>query len=214
MKKKKKDYYEDENYEINDIEIIDKENSTSKKIVNVIFILIIALGIMIAADIVCVAKYNKGPYFAIRTNTYNDGGTEVFYGLGYKVIKYHQKQGRRDTQIGFWNMKYQTTPTDINAIDLAIEFRNNPKKTANKLAKKFVRLTGEIYKIKDKELILQYKDPTDAYTLRIKCKMADEEDFSNLQEKMEITVIGTIENFTIATKTTPNKVNMSNCFAE
>ena len=44
--------------------------------------------------------------------------------------------------------------------------------------------------------------------------MADEEDFSNLQEKMEITVIGTIENFTIATKTTPNKVNMSNCFAE
>ncbi len=216
LKTEEYDYVNYDNYGMNDldIEIIEEKEPTSKIITNIIFIIIIALGIIISIDIVCVKKYNNGPYFAIRTKTYNDGGTQEFYGLGYKVIKYHQEQGRRDMEIGFWTMPYSVEPTEISALDLAIEFRNNPEKTANKYAGQFMRVTGRIYKIKDNKLILRYKDPDNAYTLKIKCPMAEKTDFSDLEEGMEITVLGTIENFTLATKTTSNSANMSNCFTE
>lgn len=223
MRKKKNELKTEENnyvdynhYGMNDLdmEIIEEKEPISKVISNIIFIIIIALGIVIAIDVICVTKYDKGPYFAIRTKTYDDGGTEEFYGLGYKVIKYHQEQGRRDTKLGFWTMPYSVEPTEISALDLAIEFRNNPEKTANKYAGQFMRVTGKIYKIKDNELILRYKDPDDAYTLKIKCPMAEKTDLSDLKEDMEITVLGTIDNFTLATEKTSNSANMSNCFTE
>lgn len=223
MRKKKNELKTEENnyvdynhYGMNDLdmEIIEEKEPISKVISNIIFIIIIALGIVIAIDVVCVTKYDKGPYFAIRTKTYDDGGTEEFYGLGYKVIKYHQEQGRRDTKLGFWTMPYSVEPTEISALDLAIEFRNDPEKTANKYAGQFMRVTGRIYKIKDNELILRYKDPDDAYTLKIKCPMAEKTDLSDLKEDMEITVLGTIDNFTLATEKTSNSANMSNCFTE
>ena len=44
--------------------------------------------------------------------------------------------------------------------------------------------------------------------------MAEKTDFSDFEEGMEITVIGTLDNFTLATKTTSNSANMSNCFTE
>lgn len=204
------------NYGMNEMdyeEAIEKEPK-SRIVTNIIFIIIIALGIMITADIIFITKYDKGPYFAIRTKTYEDGGTQVFYGLGYKVIKYHQEQGRRDTQVGLWTMPYSVEPTNISALDLAIEFRNDPEKTADKFSGEFVRVTGRIYKIKDKELILRYKDPDDAYTLKIKCPMAENNHFEGMEKGLEVTIIGTIENFTLATKTNPNIVRMSNCFTE
>ena len=216
LKTEEYNYVDYNNYGMNDvdIEIIEEKEPISKVISNIIFIIIIALGIVIAIDVICVTKYDKGPYFAIRTKTYDDGGTEEFYGLGYKVIKYHQEQGRRDTELGFWTMPYSVEPTEISALDLAIEFRNDPEKTANKYAGQFMRVTGRIYKIKDNELILRYKDPDDAYTLKIKCPMAEKTDLSDLKEDMEITVLGTIDNFTLATEKTSNSANMSNCFTE
>ncbi len=216
LKTEEYNYVDYNNYGMNDvdIEIIEEKEPISKVISNIIFIIIIALGIVIAIDVICVTKYDKGPYFAIRTKTYDDGGTEEFYGLGYKVIKYHQEQGRRDTKLGFWTMPYSVEPTEISALDLAIEFRNDPEKTANKYAGQFMRVTGRIYKIKDNELILRYKDPDDAYTLKIKCPMAEKTDLSDLKEDMEITVLGTIDNFTLATEKTSNSANMSNCFTE
>ena len=216
LKTEEYNYVDYNNYGMNDVdmEIIEEKEPISKVISNIIFIIIIALGIVIAIDVICVTKYDKGPYFAIRTKTYDDGGTEEFYGLGYKVIKYHQEQGRRDTKLGFWTMPYSVEPTEISALDLAIEFRNNPEKTANKYAGQFMRVTGRIYKIKDNELILRYKDPDDAYTLKIKCPMAEKTDLSDLKEDMEITVLGTIDNFTLATEKTSNSANMSNCFTE
>ena len=76
------------------------------KIFNIIFYVLIILMLMITIDIISVARYNKGPYFAIKTATLKDGGTKVYYGIGYKVIKYHQSQGRRDTELGSWSMPY------------------------------------------------------------------------------------------------------------
>lgn len=212
---KKKNKIVEKDYGMDDIEMeIIEEEPRAKIIMNIIFIIIIALGIMIIADVVCVIKYDKGPYFAIRTKVYDDGGTEVYYGLGYKVIKYHQEQGRRDTQLGLWTMKYNTKPTEVEALDLAIEFRNAPEDTAKKYAHQFVRITGRIYIIKDDEIILRYHDPDDYYTLKIKCPLAEKTDLSSLEKGMETTVLGTIDSFTLKTKKNPNQVNMSNCFTE
>lgn len=202
------------NYEINDLDFEDaiEEEPKSKKIMNIISVIILALAIMVAADMIAVTKYDKGPYFAIRTKTYDDGGTQVFYGLGYKVIKYHQEQGRRDTELGFWSMSYSVEKTEVSALDLAIEFRNKPEKTAEKFVGQFVEITGTIKQIEDNKVILQYDDPDDMYTLRINCPMAEKTNLDELKEKTEVTVTGTIESFTLATTKNPNMVNMSNCF--
>ena len=59
--------------------------------------------------------------FIIKTHTYNDGGTKEYYGLGYKVIKYNQVQGRRDKVIGSWKLKYNmnepTYKTEIDSLE-------------------------------------------------------------------------------------------------
>lgn len=201
------------NYGINELDYEDaiEEEPKSKKIINIISVIILALAIMIATDMIAVTKYDKGPYFAIRTKTYDDGGTQVFYGLGYKVIKYHQEKGRRDTKLGFWTMKYSDQATEISTLDLAIEFRNNPEKTAKKFAGQFVKMTGTIYKIKDNKLILRYKDPDKIYTLKVNCSMAEDENLNDLEKGMEVTVLGTIENFTTATKNNTNSVKMNSC---
>ena len=60
------------NYGINELDFEDaiEEEPKSKKIMNIISVIILALAIMVAADIIAVTKYDKGPYFAIRTKTY------------------------------------------------------------------------------------------------------------------------------------------------
>ena len=71
MRKKKNELKTEENnyvdynhYGMNDLdmEIIEEKEPISKVISNIIFIIIIALGIVIAIDVVCVTKYDKGPY--------------------------------------------------------------------------------------------------------------------------------------------------------
>lgn len=188
-----------------------------KRIINITFIIIILIMAMIATDVICVTRYHVGPFFAIRTNVYKDGGTKVYYGFGYKVIKYHQVQGRRDTQIGLWTMPYSIEPTTISALDLAIEFRNYPEKTVQKYYHKFLRITGESEKVDKKKntLMIKYTDPDDAYTLNIVCEMATKkEKLSKIEEKKEVTIIGTTQEFKVKTKTNPNTIYMSNCFAE
>lgn len=203
-----------EDYGIYDISSAGQEKSRFQFFTNIICIFAIAVCIMIVTDVICITKYNKGPYFAIRTKIYDDGGTQEFYGLGYKVIKYHQQQGRQDSEIGFWSMKYSIDPIELSVLELAIEFRNNPEQTANKYAGQFMKVTGNFYKTKDGQPILIYNDPDNAYTLKIKCLMADTTDLSSYQKGEKITVLGTMKNFTLATKEMPNSANMSNCFIE
>jgi len=218
MRKKHGEYdlYTDyDKYGINEIDLGEpaiKKESKIKIILNCLFVIIIAVFIMIAIDVVMVSKYEKGPYFAIRTQTLHDGGTEIYYGLGYKVIKYHEEQGRRDTKIGPWTMPYSVEPTVISVLDLAIEFRNTPEKTAEKFAGEFVKITGKINSIKDNTIVLEYKDEAGDYTLTVNCPMDEKYDFNQLKEERKITILGTIKDFTLKTTTTPNTVNMINCF--
>ena len=187
------------------------------KFFNIFFVIAMIAMIFIAVDVICVARYNVGPFFAINTNTYDDGGTKVYYGIGYKVIKYNQLNGRRDTQIGFWNMPYSTTPTEIEDIDLAIEFQNSPEKTSEKYYKQYIAITSKIKTIDQEEnkLILEYTDPDGKYTLQIECPMASaKETLIDYTEQQEITVKGTVYKFTLKDEEQANTVYLSDCFAE
>lgn len=188
-----------------------------KKIINIVFAIILVVLVMITIDVISVSRYNVGPFFAIKTQTIKDGGTKVYYGLGYKVIKYNQEQGRRDKEIGSWNLKYNIEPVDIQDIDLALEFENNYQETNKKYYKKFVRLTSTVKEVnKEKNtLVLEYLDEDSKYTLDIVCNMAEKKsnlEIFNVGDKAS--VIGTIRTFKIKTAKESNKVYISDCFAE
>lgn len=188
-----------------------------KKIINIVFIILILAMLMISIDVICVARYNKGPFFAIRTNVYTDGGTKVYYGLGYKVIKYNQVQGRRDTKIGFWTMPYSVEATTISVIDLAIEFGNHPEKTYKKYYKEFLRIEGKVQKIdnENKKITIGYIDEDGKYTLNVVCEMADDNiELSKFNQNDNITVIGTVSKFALKTEKKQNTLYVSNCFAQ
>lgn len=226
------DVYEEETYIVNDnddnIEIKeeyeDSEVKYSKsndnlfmKIFNIFFVIAIISMIIITIDVICVARYNNGPYFAIKTNTYKDGGTKVYYGIGYKVIKYNQLEGRRDMQIGFWNMPYSTIATKVEDIDLAIEFQNDPIKTSEKYYKQYIQISSTVKQV-DKELnriTLEYTDPDGKYTLQIECPMASEkEKLTNINEQQKISLKGTVYQFALKSKTKPNTISLADCFLE
>ena len=111
-----------------------------KKISTIIMIVILVIGILVTTDILLVTKADIGPFLAINTKTYNDGGTKEYYGLGYKVIKYNQKVGRRDTVIGSWGIKYNTNPETYTIRELAYSIINDN----NNHVGEFIRLTGTI----------------------------------------------------------------------
>ena len=211
------EYEEKEEYEDAKKTFRRANSDKTMKIFNIIFIVLMILMILISIDVVCVSKYNKGPFFAIKTATYDDGGTKVYYGLGYKVIKYNVTDGRKDTKLGFWNMPYTITPTEIEDIDLAIEFQNDPEKTANKYYKQYLKIESEIKEVNTDEnkLVLQYVDPDGKYTLEIDCSMAKEkEDLINYTEQQKLIVRGTVYKFTLKNDDRANAIYLSDCYTE
>lgn len=215
--------YEDQeaSYEnAEDYDESDYHTSTEKKykrIINIVFAIIIIVLAMIAIDVISVARYNAGPFFAIPVETYKDGGSKAYYGLGYKVIKYNQVQGRRDKEIGFWNLKYNTDPVTLKDIDLAIELNEKGIDTYKKYYKKFIRVVSTLESIdtKNNKITLSYEDEGKKYSLNIICSMATKkETLESLTEQKEITIIGTVTDFELKTKEKPYQVYISNCFAE
>lgn len=210
--------YTEEEYEQNQKNLQNnKKYKKNKRIINTVFSIIVLILFMIILDVVCVARYNIGPFFAIKTDTLKDGGTKIYYGIGYKVIKYNQLQGRRDREIGNWNLEINTNPIDTTDIDLAIEFENNYQKTNKKYYKKFVRLTSTVKRIdaKNNKLVLGYLDEDKKYTLDIVCSMAKGTDnLKSLNLDDSVSIIGTIESFKIKTNKENNSVYISNCFVQ
>lgn len=218
FRKRTKEYYEDnEEKKVNEINLKNTKENKIKRIINIVFTVLVIIMVMITVDVVSISRYNKGPFFAIRTNVYKDGGTKVYYGLGYKVIKYNQTQGRRDTVIGLWTMKYMVEPTNYEALDLAIELRNNPEETYQKIGKKFLRINGILDNVdKQKNTItLKYSDPDEKYNLEIICNMAEKENnIETFSEGDDVTVIGSVTDFKFKTKKQANRLYVNNCFAE
>lgn len=206
------------NNDIDDYEYSNKKRKYKKtkltKILNIVFYTLIILMIMVTIDIISVSRYNKGPYFAIKVATYKDGGTKIYYGIGYKVIKYNQLQGRRDTELGTWFMPYNTEPTEISALDLAIEYKDNPEKTYTKFSKKFLRVTGEFKSYNKNELKFGYTDPDGSYTLDIICKMSKDSEEKEFTENQKVTIIGSVSDYKQRTDKSPNTLYINDCFAE
>lgn len=215
IKKEKKEMKEKKVKRKTKKEKSDRKPIDVKKIMNIVFIAIIAILAIVTIDLVCVFKFHVGPFFAVRTNVYKDGGTKVYYGLGYKVIKYHQTEGKQGTKVGFWTMPYSTAETAIDMIDLAIAYRNDPIKTYNKYYDQYLKLTGQVYTVDNqkKELTVRYTDPDGKYTLEVVAKMHDKKiDLSGYTVDSTVTFVGSISDFRDKTEKAPNQLYMRDAF--
>ena len=184
------------------------EEKMIKKVSTIIMVLIIVLGILITTDIILVTKANIGPVFAIKTNEYNDGGTKEYYGLGYKVIKYNQKIGRRDTTIGTWSLKYNITPEEFNIVDLAYSIINDNKT----YQRDFIKLTGTITSKnnKDNTITLKFEDEEEGkYNLTVRAKLLSD-NIKKLNTNAPVSIIGTVTNY----NKTKKMLTITNAFAE
>ena len=187
------------------------------KILNIAFIVIIVMILIISIDVIVVSKYEKGPFFAIPVKTYTDGGTKEYIGLGYKVINYNQKQGRRDMDIGTWKLKYNTRATSVTDLDLAIEFSENPKQAIHRYYDKFLRISGVVKAVdkKSNQLLLEFVDEDGKYKLDINCTMAEKDnDIAKYKKGDYVYIIGTLKDFKQGNKLVPNTVYMENVFSQ
>lgn len=196
-----------------------KEKNTYKRnnrIINIIFSIIVILILMIVVDIISIYKYNNGPYFAIKTKESKIGYKE-YYGLGYKVIKYNQVQGRRDTEIGTWRLKANTKPIDLKDIDLSLAIYKNEEKTYKKYYKKFVRVKSTLKEVNEKKHTIKigYIDEGGKYNLDIICDIIPEQtNITSFEKDKEITVIGTVNNYKGSTKKENKRLYITNCIAQ
>ena len=216
---RKKREKKDDIIAIDNIKEMSKNNKkkSSNIISNLFFIMIVLLLIMAISDIVIVSEFNKGPYFAIPLKTYDDGGSKEYFGLGYKVIKYKQIQGRRDTVLGTWNLNYNIEPTTVEAIDLAIEFNKNETKAYNKYNKQFIRVIGTLKDIDtyNNTIVVGYEDEDGKYTLDLKCNMATDYSYlENLNLGEEITIIGNVVKYKYKNEKSMSRLYLDNVFAE
>ena len=195
----------------------DKKYKKVNLIMNIIFGLLVVVLLLSILDVYLVSKHNIGPFFAVRTVTYKDGGTKEYYGLGYKVIKYHQLQGRRDTEVGSWGLKYNDKALTVQDLDLAINLTDNKSDTYDNYYKKFVRIISSLKSVDTKKhtITLSYTDEDGKYSLDIICKInKDQDNLEELEKDKETTVIGTIYKFKDKTDKKNNRVYIKDCFVE
>ena len=84
------------------------------KILLIILGVIIILGLtFFAVDYNRVQKQEK-PIFCVKDAIANDGGTEEYLGLGYKVIDFNRYNGYDEMKIGSWFMKYEDFENEFN----------------------------------------------------------------------------------------------------
>ncbi|MBP5678949.1 MAG: hypothetical protein J6X28_03895 [Bacilli bacterium] len=209
-----KEEKEDNHYE----EYLEKKNQTLfSKIMNILFIVIFVIIILAIIDVVCVAKFNKGPFFAIPIYTHDDGGTKEYYGLGYKVIKYNQVQGRRDMELGTWSLKYNVDPIYIEMLDLAIEFNDNEKEALEKYNRQLLVVSGTLKTIdsENNQITMEYADEGGKYSLNLVCKMETEKEKLEMMEPgYEVSAMGTMMSYSYKTENTIPTIYLENCFAE
>ena len=179
-----------------------EEEKKIKKISTIVMIVIIVIGVLVTTDILLVSKAHIGPFLAIRTKVYNDGGTKEYYGLGYKVIKYNQKVGRRDTVTGSWGIKYNTNPKTFTIRELAYSIINDN----NNHIGEFIRLTGTISSKNNKNntVTLKFTDDIDGkYDLTVKANLLSK-NIKKLNKNAPISLIGVIKSYDNKTLTIEN----------
>lgn len=199
-----------------EVEVKEKKTPNYKKIINICFAIIMAILIMVAIDVISVGRYNRGPYFAVQTKEYDDGGTKEYIGFGYKVIDYNQMNGRQDKVIGSFSLEYNTDVLEVKDIDLAIEFTANEEKAYRNYYKNFVRIESKLKSMDfdNNTIVFGYVDEGGKYSLEMTCNMASEkEELVNIDVDQEVYVTGTITNYKFKTDKTTGKLILSDCFA-
>lgn len=196
----------------------DMEKKTKiRKFLNILFVVIVVVILLAVIDIICVSKFQKGPFFAIPIHTYDDGGTKEYYGLGYKVIKYNQVQGRRDMEIGTWALKYNVEPIYTEIVDLAIAFTDNADEAYKKYNKQLLVVTGSLKEVdpENSTITLSYEDDGGKYNLDVVCDMSvDRENLTILEPKYEISAMGTMVKYESRVSDKPATIYLNNCFAQ
>lgn len=215
------DYEEEEEEQLEDEEETPKKKSILSKIdfnnentvklinkvLNILVVFVLILGILITTDVILVSRTGKGPYFALKTKTYEDGGTKEYYGIGYKVIKYNEEEGRKDTVLGSWSIKYDTTPLNVTVLDLALEFNNNFTKSLDTYMNKYLQVSGKIEKIEDGKITLIYKDEENKYTTKLICNTLNST--KKYKKNDTINLVGTLYNYS---KDDILNLEMKNCY--
>ena len=195
----------------------DKKGFSFRKLFRIILIILMILVALAVIDLISMTAFNKGPFFAIPVHKYDDGGTKEYIGLGYKVIKYHQVQGRRDTEIGTWALKYNVEPIYSEIVDLAIEFNNDEEAAYKKYYKQLLVVTGSLKEV-DKDnnkIVLAYEDEEGKYSLDVVCDMeTDKENLDILEPKYEISAMGTMVDYKYKSKKNVATIYLDNCFSE
>ena len=91
------------------------------KILLIILGVIIILGLtFFTVDYNRVQKQEK-PIFCVKDAIANDGGTEEYLGLGYKVIDFNRYNGYDEMKIGSWFMKYEDFEDEYKEYGSAVE---------------------------------------------------------------------------------------------
>ena len=193
---------------------LEAENALMRKIINLVSGVIIILLIMTAVDVIAVARYDAGPFFAINLKTYKDGGTKEYYGLGYKVINYNVLEGRKGKVVGSWFMKYSNVSTKIDVLDLALEFERDKNAVSKKFYNQYLEVIGEISLIdeENKTVEIKYNDVDGKYTLIVRGHLTDEVIMGTYSAGEEVHLLGTAKVFKAKTSTEPNTIELEGCF--
>ncbi|HHW69012.1 MAG TPA: hypothetical protein GX747_01545 [Tenericutes bacterium] len=91
-----------------------------KKII--LIIIAVLLGVFII-DFSLMLIFKTRPLFAVSFNTYKDGGSKEYYGIGYKALKCNTLSGDKSLKIGTYRLKYScnnrltiTKPKDFDIV--------------------------------------------------------------------------------------------------
>lgn len=85
------------------------------------------------------AAANKRPLFVLKLEDLKDGGTKVYYGIGYKIIAYNKLNGYNKSHIGTYWLKYDDKLGEES--ELAKLSKENIEKMNQKKLKKVVEFT-------------------------------------------------------------------------
>ena len=140
---------------------------------------VIVISILIIIDLFLITRFEFGPLFAIRTKTYNDGGTKVYHGIGYKVIRYNVKNGREGLVVGNYSLKYTVTPKKISLSNKKLTEDNNGD---------YVQINGLVTKIDEKNKRIVLKNGK----ITVYCDMKEFKNYDKISVNKNINISGRI----------------------
>jgi hypothetical protein len=142
-----------------------------------IFIIVALIAMIITATVRFNTDYNKikngeKPIYS-EVHYYLDGGTAVYDGFGYKIIKFNRLNGYKELKAGFWFMKYDDFKEEYEKYDADTILNDNtnfPKLTVTNSNNTYTIENEDSKKILDFLTSLQYNieqsDNSPDYTIK------------------------------------------------